>query len=329
MNADKKLLFFNILCYNYIERGWKKQGYFFDGMGNFLMEYAYGNFGFLKQGRMEQPPLVLLDLGIERRFRETYYFENSVRASYGGYLLQFTLKGCGIYEAYGHTCHKLTPGWGFFSKMPEDSRYYLPSPDISPESSDEGWEFFYLHFDGPAARPFYETVRALTGPVFSLAASCPPTALFLRLFEKLKNKETLALYEGSEFLYRFLAQLLSELEAPSAKGSLLVQQAVSYFKNHFSERKGIGEAAELCNVSQAHLTRIFRQETGQTPLQYLTRIRMEYALFLLLNTQDSMESISEACGFLNRNYFAKVFRRHLGCSPTEYRNRSASLTRST
>ena len=290
-----------------------------------MIKYGFGNYGFLKQGKMEHPPLVLLDLGVERRFHETYHLENAGRSSYGGYLLQFTLKGCGIYEAYGQSCQKLTPGWGFFSRMPEDSRYYLPSPDISRGIPDEGWEFFYLHFDGPAAQPFFETVRSLSGPVFYLAVSSAPVALFFRLFEKLENRESLALYEGSEFLYRFLAQLLGELEAPSAKGSPLVRQAVSYFKNHFSELKGIGEAAELCNVSQAHLTRIFHEETGQTPLQYLTRIRVEYALFLLLNTQDSVESIAVACGFLNRNYFAKVFRRYLGCSPTEYRNRGRSV----
>ena len=78
-----------------------------------MIKYGFGNYGFLKHGKMENPPLVLLDLGVERRFHETYHLENAGRSSYGGYLLQFTLKGCGIYEAYGQSCQKLTPGWGF------------------------------------------------------------------------------------------------------------------------------------------------------------------------------------------------------------------------
>lgn len=61
---------------------------------------------------MEEPPLTLLDLGIERRFQETYHFENAGRGSYSGYLLQFTLKGCGIYEMQKR--YELTPGRGFF-----------------------------------------------------------------------------------------------------------------------------------------------------------------------------------------------------------------------
>lgn len=287
-----------------------------------MIEYSFGNYGFLKQGKMEKPPLVLLDMGIERRFCESYHFENAERTSYSGYLLQLTLKGRGIYEAYGQNRQALPPGWGFFSRIPEKSRYYLPSPELFPESPNEGWEFFYLHFDGPAAQPFFETVRALSGPVFSLPPSGPPAVLFFRLFNRLKNRETLALYEGEEFLYRFLTQLLRELEAPSAEASPLVRQTASYFKNHFSELGGIGEAAEIFHVSQAHLTRVFHKETGQTPLQYLTRLRIEHALFLLLNTKDSIESIAVACGFLNGNYFAKVFRRYLGCSPEEYRKRN-------
>ncbi len=285
-----------------------------------MISYTFGNYGFLKQGKMEEPPLTLLDMGIERRFQETYRFENAGRTSYSGYLLQFTLKGCGIYEAQKQ--YELTPGRGFFSRIPEESRYYLPPSDIPRESAEDGWEFFYLHFDGSAVYPFFETVRALCGPVFFLAVSSPPVALFFRLFKRLSNREPLALYEGSEFLYQFLTQLLRELEAPSAEGSHLVRQAASCFKNHFSELKGIREVADICGVSQSHLTRIFHKETGQTPLQYLNRLRIEYGLFLLLNTKDSIESIAVACGFLNGNYFAKVFRQYLDCSPEEYRRRN-------
>lgn len=291
-----------------------------------MTEYAFGNYGFLKQGRMTDPPFLLLDLGVERRMHEAYRFENAARASYGGYLLQYTLKGCGIYESAalpdGQDRLELSAGRGFFSRMPENSRYYLPSGRRFSHMEDSGWEFFFLHFDGPAVLPFFETVRALSGPVFTIPESSPPVTLFFQLFERLRKGESLALYEGNEFLCRFLTQLLRVLESPSAEGSPLVLQALSYFKNHFFDISGIGEAAEACGVSQAHLTRTFHAETGQTPLQYLTRLRIEHGLFLLLNTKDSIESIAVSCGFLNGNYFAKVFRRFLGCSPEEYRKRN-------
>lgn len=140
--------------------------------------------------------------------------------------------------------------------------------------------------------------------------------------QKCREMRPSALYETGEFLYRFLTCLVRELEAPSPEGSALVKQASCCLRERFSSLQGIGEVAKACHVSQEHLTRTFRAETGQTPLQYLTRLRIEHALFLLLNTTDSIEHIAAACGFLNGNYFAKVFRRYLHCSPEEYRKRN-------
>lgn len=109
-----------------------------------MIDYSFGNYGLLKQGKMENPPLTLLDLGVERRFGESYHFENADRISYGGYLLQYTLKGFGIFETYKKNADgtasgmvqdrfELTPGRGFFSRIPEASRYYLPAVDTSPK----------------------------------------------------------------------------------------------------------------------------------------------------------------------------------------------------
>lgn len=290
-----------------------------------MMEYSFGNYGFLTREKMREQPLILLDLGVERRCRETYDWDNLKRPAYGGYLFQYTLKGCGIYEADGKK-YLLKEGCAFFIKMPENSRYYLPCTPQDFElyrdlSADAGWEFFYLHFDGPAALPFYQTVRDTAGPVFSLSPALSPVRLFLQLFDSCKRYGSLELYEGGEFLYRFLSQLLRPLEMPADGGSALIRQASAYFKSHFSSLSGIGEAAEACGVSQEHLTRCFKRETNRTPLQYLTGLRLENALFLLLNTNDSIEAIAKSCGFLNGNYFAKVFRRHLQCSPEEYRRR--------
>lgn len=292
-----------------------------------MIEYTFGSYGFLNQEKMESPPLLLLDLGVERRCKEPYFWDNSNRPSYSGYLLQFTLKGGGIYEKEGER-EPIREGQGFFAKMPENSRYYLPSA-ACPRTADpalngafsEEWEFFFLHFDGPAALPFYQTLLNLSGPVFSLSPDSPPVRLFFRLFDRCRQG-SLERYEGGEFLYRFLSRLLQTLEAPADGGSFLLKQAQSYLKGHFATLSGIEEAARYCGVSQEHLTRCFSRETGQTPLRYLTGLRLEQGLFLLLNTDDSIDAVAKACGFLNGNYFAKVFRRYLQCSPESYRKRN-------
>ncbi|MBQ6787324.1 MAG: helix-turn-helix transcriptional regulator [Lachnospiraceae bacterium] len=286
-----------------------------------MISYHFGNYGFIKQEKMKQLPITLYDMGIEHRCMESYSFDNTNRPAYDGYLLQYTFQGYGIFEADGNPI-LMKQGMGFFCKIPENSKYYLPNSHYPVEYQTKGWDFFYIHFDGSAADAFYEAVKEISGSVFSLEPTAPPIRLFLRLFETCERYGTLDLYEGSEFLYRFLSRLLRELEAPSLDETGLVHQARTYIREHFRTLESLREVADFCQVSHEHLTRRFKKETGQSPLQYLTKLRIEHALFLLLNTTDSIETIAISCGFQNGNYFAKVFRKFLQCSPEEYRRRN-------
>lgn len=82
---------------------------------------------------------------------------------------------------------------------------------------------------------------------------------------------------------------------------------------------GIEQLAEQSRVSFAHFTRCFREETGVSPMQYLQEARIRKAMTLLLNTGKSVEEIAAETGFSSGNYFGKVFRHHMGISPSAYR----------
>lgn len=279
-----------------------------------MISYSLGTYGFIQKEKIENPPLFLLDLGIESRQNEEYYYHNLDRPSFNGYLFQYTLKGKGIYEVNG-TSYELSPGNGFLLKIPEDSSYYLPA------GSNEHWEYFYLHFDGTGAEFFYHALRNYYGPIVNLPRNNPPFPLFFKLHETLLNQETLGAYEGGEFLYRFFSGLLRQLEAPSLESIGFIGLAADYMKKNYSQMDGIAQAAAHCQVSQSHLTRCFQAQLGTTPLNYLLNIRLENAIFLLLNTEDSVDSIARSCGFSCGNYFSKVFRKHMKVSPMEYRSR--------
>ena len=105
--------------------------------GNILTFNQYGTYGFLSAGQMPDTPLTLLDFGLEKRCDETYDFDNRNR-DYTGYLFQYTLSGQGAFEAEG-TLYPQTPGTAFFSCIPENSRYHLPSG-----AHETNWEFIYV-----------------------------------------------------------------------------------------------------------------------------------------------------------------------------------------
>ncbi|MFR9232956.1 MAG: AraC family ligand binding domain-containing protein [Eisenbergiella massiliensis] len=137
---------------------------------------TYGTFGFLNPGQLAEEPLMLLDFGIEKRQSEKYDFYNDDR-DYDGFLFQYTFQGEGVFETEEGS-RRLSAGTAFFSCIPEKSRYYLPAGE--PENR---WEYLYVHFQGPAAVPFFRKIRDSFGPVVTVPADSFPIQLWLNLHE--------------------------------------------------------------------------------------------------------------------------------------------------
>ncbi len=280
------------------------------------MSWKSGNFGFFGTDVIGEQSLSIKDLGLETRQKENYLFDNSTR-DYHGYLFQYTLDGYGIYES-SNTRYKLTKGKAFLISFPEESKYYLPSSEDAPEHS---WTFFYIHFSGPAAAPFINRIRELTGSVIELGIDSLPISYFFELYNNLHSQRPLGRYMGSEWLYRFLIALLRNIEFPTArKASPHVAAAIEWLNRNYSNQINLEEMCPEIGVTYSHLTRQFCKEQGISPVQYLTNLRLEHGMQLLLNTNLSIQKIAEACGFSCANYFTKVYKKAMHTTPVEYRN---------
>jgi len=98
-----------------------------------------------------------------------------------------------------------------------------------------------------------------------------------------------------------------------------VQIAVSILRNSLSSKISIGELANRVGVSHNHLTNLFNETFGITPVEYLRKVRCNQALHLLTNTSLSITSIAQEVGIPDLHYFNKTIRKEFGHSPTALR----------
>jgi AraC-like DNA-binding protein len=125
----------------------------------------------------------------------------------------------------------------------------------------------------------------------------------------------------SDQAYHLLTRLYQKGGPPDSEQRQLpplVALALGLIQREFPFLEGVGEVAHRLGVSQEHLTRQFRKYTGMSPGKYLNQVRVEYAKTLLQQGEHSISFVSDACGFAESNYFARVFRSFVGMSPREF-----------
>ena len=103
--------------------------------------------------------------------------------------------------------------------------------------------------------------------------------------------------------------------------SPLVRQCLSYIAVHLHETLRLDDLAVRYGVSTRTLTSRFRQETGTTIAEYIQAERIREACYLLRHTKYSLSDIAFFLNFSTQSYFIQAFRRHMGCTPHQYRRR--------
>lgn len=137
----------------------------------------------------------------------------------------------------------------------------------------------------------------------------------------------------NEQLHHILQQLLTSQKAvrqevesfPALRATTRAElyrrlhRAKEFIAASFDQSITLDEAARIACLSPSHFLRTFRQAFQQTPHQFLTARRLARAQRLLLHTDLPVTEICFAVGFESLGSFSTLFRRHVGCSPAQYR----------
>ena len=98
-----------------------------------------------------------------------------------------------------------------------------------------------------------------------------------------------------------------------------VQMIIDYTEEHYREDISISDLAKHCSINANYASQLFKHEMGITFVNFLTGLRIDHALWLLTNTDQTVFAIAAQVGYNDYFYFAKVFKKAMGCTPTAYR----------
>lgn len=120
------------------------------------------------------------------------------------------------------------------------------------------------------------------------------------------------------------AALTPQETLPLAKGdkSKYVLQALQYIAAHYADEDiSITAIAQHLQVSEGHLSHVFKKETGCTVIRYLTQYRIHRSLELLKDCRRKVYEVANEVGYRDVTYFGSTFKKLVGMSPSEYQDR--------
>ncbi len=136
-------------------------------------------------------------------------------------------------------------------------------------------------------------------------------------------------YEASLFghlvgLMIFLSREYSKIETPNGRALLRMGEVIGLLERHYARRWRLGDLATAAHMSESSLLATFKQATGQSPIDYLIRLRIQRAAELLRQSTESISEVAFSVGFEDSNYFSRQFRKTMRTSPRDYRRAFAA-----
>jgi two-component system, response regulator YesN len=125
--------------------------------------------------------------------------------------------------------------------------------------------------------------------------------------------------ELRDWLLQFVKQAVSLMEQISNQSKKVeIGAAQKYVRLHLDQKITLEEVAAQLHLNASYFSRLFKKETGENFIEYVTRIKMEKAKELLNGSDRTMETIAQMLGYENKGYFVKLFKQHYGVLPSRF-----------
>lgn len=174
--------------------------------------------------------------------------------------------------------------------------------------------FYWIHFTGSALP---DILKGCGGAIFH--GEFPEFERLCKNFymeHRLSDAPNTLYYEG--LLICLLAQL-TQKQASSKPPHRRLEAALLAMNQNIAHRLSNEELAQMCGLSKFYFIKLFKEVTGSTPQLYYVKQAVDTAKGLLESTDHTVSQIASLCGMEDAFYFSRVFKKHTGVCPADYR----------
>lgn len=183
----------------------------------------------------------------------------------------------------------------------------------------------WVHFNGSTARAYYETFLKYTDG--SNVATLPVNSSVYGIMESLldlyvDNENHLEVdIQASGLLTQLMVECIGAAIRPEQTVSIpaVVREIRDYLTSSYDQKITLEDLALKFSLNSFYLQKMFKRYIGQSPTEYLIYLRMTKAKSLMRTTHKSVSEIAYAVGIDNNSHFTRLFKKHEGMTPQDYR----------
>lgn len=188
--------------------------------------------------------------------------------------------------------------------------------------TQDSFESIWIHISGANSYELFKEIEKNDGNLIKCKDIQHLRKLLFRIFDGMKDDNPPTELSLSLDIYKIFTELLNPQSARSKGESSYedsIQNVKEYISENLNENLTVGSLAEIVNMSSSHFSRIFKQQTGFSPYDYVLISRLNRAKYLLQVTDMTVASIAYEVGFNSESNFIYFFTENEGISPGKFR----------
>jgi len=215
----------------------------------------------------------------------------------------------------------------------EGQLFVIPPHAVSYYNADQQqpWSYYYLGFRGRLSEMLLDVFRQDKASVYLREFSMETV---LPLLEEMCSR--MLAEDGYLHVMSGMYKLISILSDTRGVGEMeysrvnreqvesLINKVITKIERNNSEHITVQRIADELGVNRSYLTEHFKRYTGQTIKGYIMELRMKHAQLQMRNLELDIQHVAANCGYSDPLYFSRIFKKYVGCSPSEYRRKVES-----